>query len=53
MAMRAIQSAEHAMVIDGTHAVFSIDDIIIVENRTGADLKPIYRETGMGGLSLR
>ena len=53
MAMRAIQSAEHAMIIDGTHSVFDIDDIIIVENRTGADLKPGYRETGMAGLSLR
>ena len=53
MPMRAIQSAEHAMVIDGSHAVFNLDDIILVEYRTGADLKPEYRETGMGGLSLR
>ncbi|MCF0227615.1 MAG: L-serine ammonia-lyase, iron-sulfur-dependent, subunit alpha [Malacoplasma sp.] len=53
MAMRAIQSAEHAMIIDGVQEVLNIDDIIIVENRTGEDLKPEYRETGMGGLSLR
>ena len=53
MAMRAIQSAEHAMITDGIQEVFDIDDIIIVENRTGKDLKFGYRETGMGGLSLR
>ena len=52
MAMRAIQSAEHAMIIDGIQEVLDIDDIITVENRTGADLKPGYRETGMSGLSL-
>ena len=53
MAMRAIQSAEHAMITDGIQEVFNIDDIIKVEKRTGNDLLTKYRETGMGGLSLR
>ena len=53
MALRAINSAEQAILTDGIQELFTIDDIIIVEKRTGIDLKPEYRETGMGGLSLR
>lgn len=53
MALRAINSAEQALLIKGTHEIFDLDDMVIVEKRTGDDLNPIYRETGLGGLSLR
>ncbi len=53
ISMRAIMAAKQAMLINGTHEIFDLDDIVIVQKRTGDDLLPAYCETGLGGLSLR
>ena len=53
VALRCIDAAYQAIYTSGKQDLFNLDDIVIVENRTGRDLTPPYRETGLGGLSLR
>lgn len=48
---RAILAAEQAILTEGVHDIFSLDDIIKVQKRTGLDLRTPYKETGLGGLS--
>lgn len=51
-AMRAISSATHAILVGGSkNAIFTLDDEIKVELKTGKDLKVAYRETSKGGLA--
>ena len=49
-AMRAISSATHALLIGGS-LVFTLDDEVAVQLKTGKDLKVAYRETSKGGLA--
>ena len=49
--LRAIDAAELAILTNGLHDIFDLDDIVDVELKTGNDLKEEYRETSQGGLS--
>jgi len=49
-AMRALDSAEYALLGDGSHRV-SFDQIVRVMQQTGHDLPSLYRETSTGGMA--
>jgi L-serine dehydratase len=51
-ALRAVESAEYALLSDGRHQV-TFDDVVAVMQQTGRDLKNAYRETSSGGLAQR
>lgn len=49
-AVRAISSAEYALLSDGRHRV-SYDEVVLTMMKTGKDMPSIYRETALGGLA--
>lgn len=49
-ARRAIDSAQFALLTDGTHYI-SLDEVIKSLKETGKDLHQNYRETSLGGLA--
>ncbi|MGC4113909.1 MAG: L-serine ammonia-lyase [Myxococcales bacterium] len=49
-ANRALDSADYAMLSDGTHRV-SFDEVVTTMKQTGRDLAAAYRETALGGLA--
>ena len=50
-AVKAINAARLALHSDGQHFV-SLDKVIAVMRRTGADMSTKYKETSRGGLAV-
>ena len=50
-AVKAVNAARLALCGDGTHRV-SLDRVIRVMRRTGADMSSKYKETSRGGLAV-
>ncbi|WEK83252.1 MAG: L-serine ammonia-lyase, iron-sulfur-dependent, subunit alpha [Mycoplasma sp.] len=51
LAMRAIISYGQALLTNGKHELFDLDDVILVQKHTGEQMHSDYKETGLGGLS--
>ncbi len=49
-AVRAVASAEYALLSDGRHRV-SYDEVVLTMMKTGQDMSSLYRETALGGLA--
>lgn len=49
-ALRALESAEYALLSDGRHRV-TFDEVVAAMKQTGLDLHQSYRETAAGGLA--